>query len=59
MADASEPPLPNVVNLDRLFIPWKPVTIGIPPDFKYFFKFLIKILYILALEYGPSVKIGT
>jgi len=34
IAVASDPLLPIVVNLNLLFIPWKPVIIGIPPLFK-------------------------
>ena len=32
IADASVPPLPNVVILLFELIPWNPVIIGIPPD---------------------------
>ena len=36
IAVASEPPLPRVVILLLLEIPWNPVIIGIPPEFTYF-----------------------
>ena len=33
IAVASDPPLPRVVILLLFEIPWKPVIIGIPPEF--------------------------
>ena len=58
IALASDPPLPIVVILFSLFIPWKPVTIGIPPDFKYFINYFLFTWSIFEYLCLSSVIIG-